>query len=207
MGGLCRLKKVKTKMEEVLTPDGRVTGPRGAKAHKRWEPKQWKPIYEAIVALSCTGLSNEEVGKRFGFGKQQVSNILNTPQGKKLREIIANRIREMNLLTLEERLAFMQKNALTNMDKVLADEDGRLLERAPLALFDRSMSFLKATGAMKGEQLPPASNTLVGNAKTVNVLMAPLSQEANALLREGISKAKEVEVIHGDKSIPATTSG
>lgn len=188
---------------ETLTEDGRVTGPRGAKAHKRWEPKEWRPVYEAIVALSCTGLSNEEVGKRFGYGKQQVSNILNTPQGKKLREIIANRIREMNLLTLEDRLAYMQKNALANMDKVLADEDGRLLERAPLALFDRSMSFLKASGALKGEQLPPATNPLVGNAKTVNVVLSP---EANQLLREGLSKAKEVEVIHGNL-IPAATNG
>jgi hypothetical protein len=194
-------------MEEVISPEGKVTGPRGASAHKRWEPKQWLPIYEAIVALSCTGLSNEEVGKRFGYGKQQVSNILNTPQGKKLKELIANRIRDMNLLTLEDRMAFMQKNALGNIDKVLADEDGTIIQRAPLALFDRSLAFLKSSGALKGDQpIPPASNPLVGNAKTVNVLMAPLSQEANQLLRDGLSKAKEVEVIHGN-ILPAATSG
>lgn len=194
-------------MEETLAEDGRVTGPRGAKAHKRWEPKQWLPVYEAIVALSCTGLSNEEVGKRFGYGKQQVSNILNTPQGKKLKELIANRIREMNLLTLEDRLAFMQKNALGNIDKVLADEDGKILERAPLALFDRSLAFLKSSGALKGDMpTQPASSPMIGNAKTVNVLMAPLSQEANSLLREGLAKAQEVENIHAN-ILPATTPG
>lgn len=193
-------------MEETLklTEDGRVTGPRGAKAHKRWEPKNWLPIYEAIVALSCTGLSNEEVGKRFGYGKQQVSNILNTPQGKKLRELIANRIREMNLVTLEDRLGFIQANAFKNIDSVIADEDGSIRERAPLALFDRSLAFLKSSGALKGDQPTlPATNPLVGNAKTVNVVLSP---EANQLLREGLSKAKEVEEIHAN-ILPATTDG
>ena len=189
--------------EKVISPEGKVTGPRGASAHKRWEPKQWLPVYEAIVALSCTGLSNDEVGKRFGYGKQQVSNILNTPQGKKLKELIANRIREMNLLTLEDRMAFMQKNALGNVDKVLADEDGMIMQRAPLALFDRSLAFLKSSGALKGDIPQSAGNTLVGNAKTVNVVLSP---EANQLLRDGLSKAKEVEVIHGNL-IPATTVG
>ena len=189
--------------EKVISPEGKVTGPRGASAHKRWEPKQWLPIYEAIVALSCTGLSNEDVGKRFGYGKQQVSNILNTPQGKKLKELIANRIREMNLLTLEDRMAFMQKNALGNIDKVLADEDGTIIQRAPLALFDRSLAFLKSSGALKGDIPQSSGNTLVGNAKTVNVVLSP---EANQLLRDGLSKAKEVEVIHGNL-IPAATVG
>jgi hypothetical protein len=189
--------------EQVISPEGKITGPRGASAHKRWEPKQWLPIYEAIVALSCTGLSNEHVGKRFGYGKQQVSNILNTPQGKKLKELIANRIREMNLLTLEDRMAFMQKNALGNIDKVLADEDGTIIQRAPLALFDRSLAFLKSSGALKGDIPQSSGNTLVGNAKTVNVVLSP---EANQLLRDGLSKAKEVEVIHGNL-IPAATIG
>jgi hypothetical protein len=189
--------------EQVISPEGKITGPRGASAHKRWEPKQWLPIYEAIVALSCTGLSNEDVGKRFGYGKQQVSNILNTPQGKKLKELIANRIREMNLLTLEDRMAFMQKNALGNIDKVLADEDGTIIQRAPLALFDRSLAFLKSSGALKGDIPQSSGNTLVGNAKTVNVVLSP---EANQLLRDGLSKAKEVEVIHGNL-IPAATIG
>ena len=189
--------------EKVISPEGKVTGPRGASAHKRWEPKQWLPVYEAIVALSCTGLSNDEVGKRFGYGKQQVSNILNTPQGKKLKELIANRIREMNLLTLEDRMAFMQKNALGNVDKVLADEDGTIMQRAPLALFDRSLAFLKSSGALKGDIPQSSGNTLVGNAKTVNVVLSP---EANQLLRDGLSKAKEVEVIHGNL-IPAATVG
>jgi hypothetical protein len=181
---------------EQITPDGKIIGPRGAKAFKRWEPKTWLPIYEAIVALSCTGLSNEEVGKRFGYGKQQVSNILNTPQGKKLREIIANRIREANLLTLEDRMAFIQANALKNIEGVLADETGIIAEKAPLALFDRSLAFLKASGALKGDNpIPPAGQSqLVGNAKQVNVMV--ISQEAKALLSEGLSKAQEVKQLH-----------
>lgn len=181
----------------TISPEGKVTGERGAKAFKRWEPKKWLPVYEAIVALSCTGLDNESVGARFGYGKQQVSNILNTVQGKKLRELIANRIREMNLVSLEDRISFIQANALKNVDKVLADESGVIAEKAPLALFDRSLAFLKATGAMKGENpLPPAQSGPSLVAKTMNVMM--ISPEAKALVDEGLKKAQEVKQLHGN---------
>lgn len=186
-----------TTKSETLTPEGKVTGERGAKAYKKWEPKKWLPVYEAIVALSCTGLDNESVGKRFGYGKQQVSNILNTPQGKKLREIIAARIRDMNLLTLEDRMAFIQSSALKNVEKVITDETGQIFEKAPLALFDRSLAFLKSSGALKGDQpIPPASSPLVGNVQKMSVMV--VSSEAKALLNEGLARAAEVKQLHGN---------
>jgi hypothetical protein len=193
---------------ETISPDGKVVGPRGARAHKKWEPKKWLPIYEAIVALSCTGLDNEEVGKRFGYGKQQVSNILNTPQGKKLRELIASRVREMNIVSLEDKMAFIQNNALRNVADVIADDTGVIREKAPLALFDRSLAFLKSSGALKGDNpnSPPATHSSVTNVNQMSVMV--ISNEAKALLSEGMEKAKRVAEIHGNGSVqlPANTN-
>lgn len=183
-------------MAETLDADGKVIGhTRGAKAFKRWVPKEWRPEYEAIVALSCTGLNNEEVGKRFGYGKQQVSNILNTPQAKKLRELIVNRLRDLNSITLGERMTALNEKALSRIEDTLNND--AIYERAPLAIFDRSFTFLKHAGVVKPElapQHPMGGGNVIGT-------MVNITSEAVKQLSEGLRKSNEVKVLHDGNSI------
>lgn len=179
---------------DTLDNDGKVVGKRGAKAYKKWVPKEWRPEYEAIVALSCTGLSNKEVGARFGYGPQQVSNICNTPQGKKLKEIISERLRVANVATFEERFAALGEVALKNIEDVLGNEGVK--SKAPLAIFDRSMSVLKALGKVRREDNPPVAPNgvpLVGNAKSVMIL----THDADKALAAGLQKAQQAKLLHG----------
>ncbi len=175
-------------MSEIV--DGKVTGPRGARITKRWEPKEWLPIYEAIVALSCTGLSNEVVGARFGYGKQQVSNILNTPQGKKLKLLIAERIRNENSASVVDRVAAIQEKALQRVEAVMFDDDRA--EKQPLAIFDRSMEILKS-GLLKDKTpiAPDGNNTHIDKAVFINMKPEQIQQ-----LDDGLRKADQVRVIH-----------
>ena len=184
---------------ETLDPNsGKLVGPkRGAKAHKKWVPIQWKPEYEAIVALSCTGLSNEEVGKRFGYGKQQISNICNTPQAKKLKEIINERLRLANTSTLAERMENMSEKAMKHIEFVLdrPTEDFK----NPLAIFDRSLAFLKGAGVAKPDNSIPAPT--VNNIHNTHVERAMiLNGDQAKQLHDGLKMADQVKVIHSGES-------
>lgn len=182
---------------EELTADGKVTGPRGAKAFKRWEPKKWLPVYEAIVALSCTGLSNEEVGKRFGYGKQQVSNILNTPQGKKLIEIMNERIRTNNANTLTERIERMQDKAMKHVEAVLDMPTDNF--KNPLQIFDASLAFLKSSSGGKiAPESAPSNQPQVSGGNTYIKTAMILNGDQAKQLNDGLRLADQVKVIHGD---------
>lgn len=168
--------------------EGKVIGPkRGARITKKWIPKEWRPEYEAITALSCTGLSNEALGKRFGYGKQQISNILNTPQAKKLREIIVERLRATNNNTLGERIDNLREVALKRVESVLTDDD--IFSRSPLAIFDRSLGILKSTGNVKDNGIGEHPINNITNIKNA-MIVSPASAH---LINEGLAKSEEAK--------------
>lgn len=182
-------------MSEII--DGKIEGARGARITQRWQPKEWLPIYEAIVALSCTGLSNEAVGARFGYGKQQVSNILNTPQGKKLKEIIAQRIRDSNTATIAERVTALHEKALERVEFVIGNDE--FFEKHPLAIFDRSFAVLKS-GVLK-DQNPVNQFPGIGAGQTTNIEKAvfmTVSPDAAKQMNDGMELANRVKLLHGD---------
>lgn len=182
---------------ETLDPQtGKVVGPRGAKGYKRWEPKEWLPVYEAIVTLSCTGLySNEEVGKRFGYGKQQVSNILNTPQAKKLKQQLAEKVRSENSTTIADRIAQINDSALKHVEFVMNRQSEDF--KNPLAIFDRSRKWLQDSGVLKSDTPAPPQGGSVHNT-TIHAMI--LNGEGTERLTEGLNRANQVRVIHGSKS-------
>lgn len=174
-------------MSEIIE-DGMVVGAKtGARITKRWEPKEWRTEYEAMVALSCTGLSNEEVGKRFGYGKQQVSNILNTAMGKKLKVIILDRLRKSNEETFAERISHLQNRALANIENVLNNED--YLERQPLAIFDRSQKFLTSTTAKGFKSEQPESPQRSGDTTNIVIVQGATRDS----LAEAMAKADQAK--------------
>lgn len=159
---------------------------------KRWVPKKWDPIYDQMVLLSCMGLSHKAIGDKFGYGQQQVCNILNTEQAKVLKESIITHIRNTGV-TLGDRLARLEDAALNNLEHALVNED--LRTKAPLAVADRSLAFLKGVGKLEGDKQKEQKNT--------NIF---IGGDVAAKLLAGIEKSNEAAIIHNGvevKTLPA----
>lgn len=165
--------------------------PRTARATKRWTPKEWRPEYTAIVALSCTGLSNEAVGKQFNYGKQQISNILNTEQAKEIRKLIHSQILKDQETSIPDRLKSLQDKALTRVEEFIGRTD--LIEKSPFQTFDRALKVLQGTETLKG---PEQSNS--GGTTNIQQNNFVLSDSAARSLSDGLAMAMRVAQLHAD---------
>lgn len=160
----------------------KLTAKRVLTKPEKWVPKKWKPIYEEIVLRSAAGSSNEEIAVSLGYTTQQISNILNTPQAKEVLAGIGSRVREKFQESFGERIENLTLTALTNMEVVLKDETVR--EVAPLQMFDRSLSYLKAAGKLQGDS--PKGNT-------TNIV---IGVDVQKNLLTGLQKANRVQEIY-----------
>jgi hypothetical protein len=182
------------KLDEVNEAQVENEEPRGAKAKKRWVPKEWRPEYTAIVAMSCTGLSNEAVGKHFNYGKQQISNILNTPEAKEIRKLISAQVLKDQETSLPDRLRAVQDIALQRVEEFVNRAD--LMEKSPFQTFDRHLKLLQSTGTLES----PDDNNKGGiTNNTQNNFI--LSDSAARSITEGLKLAERVADIH--KSVTA----
>lgn len=175
-------------VKDVIS-DEFVVGARGAKAKKRWTPKEWRPEYTAIVALSATGMSNEAVGKHFNYTKVHISNILRCPEAAKIRELINAQLLEDATVSLPDRLKRVQDQALSQVEKYFARTE--LIDKAPFQVFDRALKVLQGTNAMAN---PDAKN----NGATTNIQQNTfvLSDAAAKALTEGLAKSQLVAQLH-----------
>jgi hypothetical protein len=151
-------------------------------AKKRWQPKKWEPLYDQIVALSCTGISNKAIAERFGYTPQQISNILCSDQAKIIKQLVTNFIRNQLEQDTGARLKRIEQRALENIETVITSED--VLAKHPLAMFDRCLVFLKGVGKLEGEKSAvPTQNIFIG-------------AEAAKSLIDGMHKANEAHKLH-----------
>lgn len=179
---------------ETEVKNGKIQGRRGARMTPKWDPKNWKPVYESIIALSCTGLSNEEVGKRFGYTAQTVSNLRNCPMGKKLIAHISNQLRTLNNESITERVASLQAKALERVETVIFSEEA--FAEKPLAIFDRSLEILKK-GVFKEAPAAPPSNGIPAVQQNIQrAVFMSVTPEQRSQLDEGLRRADQVKVIH-----------
>lgn len=161
-----------------------------AKAIRRWNPKNWKPEYEAIVALSATGMPNSVIAKRYGYTESWLSSILNCEQAKIIQQMIINKTREASVGNIPERLRFLQAIAVKRVEDTLNND--KLAERSPMAIFDRSMAFLKSGGIVAGGD----STGHVTFNQHNNTLI--ISEKDRSDLRDSLMMSEKVKMIHGE---------
>lgn len=154
------------------------------KKSEKWVPKKWKPIYQEIVLLSSGGKSNGEIAKALGFSEQQISNILSSPQAKEEFKRINEKSRAKFEEDFSSRIERLSSRALDNMEKILFEED--YLEKAPIAMFDRSLSFMKSAGKLTGDSPK--------NIQTTNIV---IGADVQSRLLEGLRKSNKVMELHG----------
>jgi hypothetical protein len=157
----------------------------GAKlAKKRWQPKKWDPIYDQMVAMSCTGMSGKAIGDRFGYTPQQVSNILCSDRGKLIKQMVSQHIVEEMKKDLAQNQAIAERRAHDIIHSVLGNND--LLASNPLAMYDRAIKFLEGRGQLEDPTKKQQSTAPV-------IVMG--DELANKLI-SGINKANEAIALH-----------
>jgi hypothetical protein len=173
----------------------------------RWEPKEWQPEYDEMVVLTCHGVSNIRIAEQYNLTPQQVSNILNTDQGKlKIAET-----RKKHLEKLSEsvggRLENISIRAVGVIEEVLTDEAAMhgLRKESPLSLLSSMMGILKATGKVKDSTdrslgiTSPANVTINQNNIQVNsntnIVTVPIAIAER--VNTGLGMLQEIDRIHG----------
>jgi len=152
----------------------------------RWRPKEWTPVYEQIVVLSCgMNRSNVELGEMFGFTPQHVSNILNTPEASLVRRRVLETLREKVDGGIPKRLSDLADKATQRVAQIMYDD--AVFERSPFAVVDRALRVLAGVGRLR--------NAEESKGDTHNNILV-LSGEAAQDIRDGLRKSREARELH-----------
>lgn len=168
-----------------------------ARLTKRFEPKNWKPIYDQFVYYHVLGKSNIWIAEKFGKTPQTVCNILNCSQGKVLKKIIAFNLQQQQSATIGSRMDYVADKFMKRIESVADDDE--LFEKAPFAVIDRGLAIIKGLNHLKG-----GSNNPDGGSPTVNHLqindnrksITVIGEKAALELRDAIRFSDEANALH-----------
>lgn len=159
-------------------------------ALKRWQPKEWTPVHEQMVALSCANYSNIAISEIFKCTAQHVSNVINCDHAKVLRRKILDNLSEKVNTGIAERVVNLSDKAAQRVYDVINDDE--LFKESPFSVFDRALKILEAN-----KHIAPT-----GTPAGINVNKAIiLSGEASKQLTDGLAKANEAAVLHGNVEV------
>lgn len=167
---------------------------RGARINRRWDPKEWRPEYEAMAALAATGMPHNEIAHRFGYKPPWISMILNSPKGKIVQQLIINNIRNAATTTItSDRILALQNQAFKRVEETLQNDD--LASRSPMAIFGASMEILKKApifGSPDGDT-PKLPHGNVTNNIQVNQFATGIDRRE---LDKSLEVANQVKALH-----------
>ena len=153
------------------------SGPGYQRTTERWNPKKLTPKHYAILSLKAAGLKQVEIAKEVGVGKESVNQVCNSEKGKAYIALILDGAAKQFKEDTEQALIKTSTKAVKNIEEVLHDDELRQLQ--PFRMFDRSMSFLKATGKMRGDAPIVGGNTLTAIGDSAIKAMAEALKESN----------------------------
>lgn len=159
------------------------------KASIRWEPKKWKPLYSQMILLSTMGEKGKKIACLFGYTEVQVSNILNSAQGKIIKGAITDKILTETQAEIPKQMNAAAVLAARRIRDLL--ENDSIAEKHPLAMADRALKVLSALGHIKGEG--SSGNVQINKA----TFFSALSEEAADRIASALEKSKEASELHG----------
>lgn len=160
---------------------------------KRWQPKEWTPVYEQMVLLHCSGKSNIYIAHMFDRTPQIVSMVLNCDFAKKLKLDILENLRENVTVDIRTRLKVLSDKALERVESIITDD--KHFDDSPFSVFDRAIKVLEINKEIDGDKRSSIAGVM--NVDRM-ILIAP---EHSQILAEGLSKANEAKLLHGKKEI------
>lgn len=188
----------KRKGRKTLAEKGLLTQAEKVEAglqEKAWVPGQWKPIYEAIVARSIQGFSNEAIAAQFNYTKEHISNILNTPEAYHIKKLSIDNTRRL-MLDDKDRLSIIRSKTLDRVIQ-LADNEEKFTE-SPLAVLNVLMGFQKdvVQGEMKIKKNLDANGDPIDRGRVNGGGNVFIQTEQVNLLMDGLRKSDEVDRLH-----------
>jgi hypothetical protein len=138
-----------------------------------------------MVIYSSTGMSNTDIAEKYGYGAQQISNILNTRQAKELQERLATKNESSAIDAIPAKMEAIAIKTIDRLHTMMDDDD--LFFKAPIALIDRGFRMAEQVKIMKAVAPPSAAMT------QNNIIISP---EAAKHLETALAKAEEVRLIH-----------
>jgi hypothetical protein len=177
-------------MSNIVKRRGRPKGTiAGKRTTEQWQPKKWKPLYDAIISLAVSGLKNVQIAQELKIDKITVGLIINSTEGQ--AKLMHLRVMQSQAVakTLKDRLEKIQDKALSRVESVLNSDE--LAEAAPLKIFDRALRTLGSLGTVKH---PEEGGPKVVNNSQTNVLVA--DQALMEQINVGVSKALEASALH-----------
>jgi hypothetical protein len=195
-------------MMTLPEPEKRKRGrPKGArrKGGVRWQPKVWRPIYDQIIALHLAGWSNERIASHVEYNKQQVSNILNTDNAKRIIKEEGERIRKSLNDDVLGRVSGILAKTMSRTEELMKD-DTKFAE-APFATIRTGL----AVGSALKEMFQPSINKESPNT-VININQTTQVQQNNLevvekhadKLAEALDRAREAKLLNAG-TIPIRT--
>ena len=161
---------------------------KAARTTKRWEPKNWKPIYDRVVGYAVIGKSNIEIAELVNKTPTWVSNILTCEQGVSLYNALKSRIKG-KVESDVDRMGGIADIAVKNLETVISNEE--LLQKYPFKMADLSSDFLKGIGKLKPERESTTNN---------NMFFGVPMQLQNQLM-EGLEVANQAKRLHKGRNL------
>lgn len=112
----------------------------------------WSARNDHIVLLyELAGLTQKEIGDRFGLSPQTISGIINDPRAAEIKETARKELRQRILNTVEDELTAMQKLSVKVLKKTLEADISPIHGAKPNQ--DRvALDLLKGMGFLSKEQ-------------------------------------------------------
>jgi hypothetical protein len=133
--------------------------------------KDWQPWMTEAVILHVSGMSIPELRVKFNRTDTHLRNIISTDQANEIIRKLQSNVIQKSIADAPARISLMRERALTNMEQVLEDADGKLKSISPFAFLEANRKVYETLS--KHDAPVPAAphsvtniqqNTIIGNS-------------------------------------------
>lgn len=166
----------------------------------RYKPKRWHPEFNLVVIDSIKGMSNVEIGKKYGYTPQHVSNILCTEQAAELKESIGKGIQNHFKASFADEANDLGRQAFEHIKDFVKD-DLNLKTKSPFAFVDKMMKVAVMTNTLSSNEKNSNNSNVTINQNNIEKAIVISSEAANNL-KDAILESRELDAISiGDSNI------
>jgi hypothetical protein len=176
-----------------IGPDKRVP----ARLTKKFEPKNWKPLYDLFVYHHCLGKSNIWIAGEFNKTPQQVCNVLRSNQGQVRIKIIKFNLDSIRDATIQTRMSSVADKFMKRIETVV--EDDELFTKAPFAFVDRGLAIIKGLGKLSADSPNPGGGSTTIHSTQIhngNITQQVFSDKALTELKDALQFSNEAKALH-----------